>query len=102
MINFELLHHVALLRFTVSQMVIPRLTFAEVMGSLKLTTGPDLPVRPIGPGGPLMASCGHKPKKSKSPQYHQSYTVTGRHLLSLARGGGAMSAFVKDRSERTH
>lgn len=23
----------------------------------RLTTGPDLPVRPIGPGGPLIASC---------------------------------------------
>lgn len=22
-----------------------------------LTTGPDLPVKPIGPGGPLIASC---------------------------------------------
>lgn len=43
-------------------------TSAEVMRSLKLTTGPDLPVRPIGPDGPLMASCGHKPKNRN----HQS------------------------------
>lgn len=29
------------------------------LGCLKLlTTGPDLPVMPPGPGGPLMASCG--------------------------------------------
>lgn len=29
-----------------------------------LTTGPDLPVRPIGPGGPLIASC--KPDAGKN------------------------------------
>lgn len=26
----------------------------------RLTTGPDLPVKPIGPGGPRMASCRHR------------------------------------------
>lgn len=73
--------------------------FSKVMRSLKLTTGPDLPVRPIGPDVPLMASCGHKPKKN---QNHQSRATTGEHRLSLPRGGGAVSAFVKDRSERSH
>lgn len=29
------------------------------LGCLKLlTTGPDLPIMPLGPGGPLIASCG--------------------------------------------
>lgn len=51
---------------------------------MKLTTGPDRPVRPIGPEGPLMASCGHKYKTSTFSQI-----LVGLLSLSLRRWGSA-------------
>lgn len=37
----------------------------EEMRNKALTTGPDLPVKPIGPGGPLIASCKPDPHRNK-------------------------------------
>ena len=46
----------------------------------RLTTGPDLPVKPIGPGGPLIASCRPDTGKNKV-RFH---SVKNRHTARRA------------------
>lgn len=56
------------------------------LGCLKpLTTGPDLPIIPLGPGGPLIASCGAEKAKLSTLTVFPAEKL---YLVSFAEGDG--------------